>query len=78
MDKKTVTEAKEGDEVACSVQDATIGRQLFEEDVYYTFPPSHEAKMLLNKFMHKLSTEQQEVLNDIVRIQREKEAAYAY
>ena len=78
LDKKTVTEAKTGDEVACSVQDATIGRQLFEEDVYYTFPPSHEAKKLLNKFMHKLSSEEQEILNDIVRIQREKEPAYAY
>ena len=78
LDKKTVTSAKTGDEVACSVKDVTIGRQIFEEEVYYTFPPSHETKQLLNKFMHKLSPEEQEVLNDIVRIQREKEAAYAY
>ena len=78
LDKKTVTSAKTGDEVACSVRDVTIGRQIFEEEVYYTFPPSHEAKQLLNRFMHKLSTEEQEVLNEIVRIQREKEAAYAY
>ena len=78
LDKKTVTSAKTGDEVACSVQNATIGRQIFEEEVFYTFPPSHEARQLLNKFMHKLSPEEQEVLNDIVRIQREKEAAYAY
>ena len=46
--------------------------------MFYTFPPSHEAKQLLNKFMHKLSTEEQEVLNEIVEIQRKKEAAYAY
>ena len=77
-DKKTVTSAKTGDEVACSVQDITIGRQIFEEEVFYTFPPSHEAKQLLNKFMHKLTTEEQEVLNEIVEIQRKKEAAYAY
>ena len=77
-DKKTVSSAKTGDEVACSVQDITIGRQIFEEEVFYTFPPSHEAKQLLNKFMHKLSTEEQEVLNEIVEIQRKKEAAYAY
>ncbi|AJM91834.1 translation initiation factor IF-2 [Nitrosopumilus piranensis] len=77
-DKKTVSSAKAGDEVACSVQDVTIGRQIFEEEVFYTFPPSHEAKQLLNKFMHKLSTEEQEVLNEIVEIQRKKEAAYAY
>ena len=78
LDKKTVSTAKTGDEVACSVQDVTIGRQIFEEEVYYTFPPSHEAKQLLNRFMHKLNTEEQKVLNEIVRIQREKEPVYAY
>jgi translation initiation factor 5B len=78
LDKKTVSTAKTGDEVGCSVQDVTIGRQIFEDEVYYTFPPSHEAKQLLNKFMHKLSAEEQEVLTDIVRIQREKESIYGY
>ena len=75
---KTVTSAKVGQEVACSVQDVTIGRQIFEEDIYYTLPPSHEAKMLLKKYMHKLSSEEQEILNEIVEIQRKKDAAYAY
>ena len=78
LDGKTVASAKVGEEVACSVQDVTIGRQIFEEEVYYTFPPSHEAKQLLNKFMHKLNPEEQEVLTEIIRIQREKEPAYAY
>ena len=78
LDKKTVSTAKTGDEVACSVKDVTIGRQIFEEEVYYTFPPSHEAKKILQKFMHKLSPEEQEVFNDIVRIQREIEPVYGY
>ena len=78
LDKKTVSTAKTGDEVACSVKDVTIGRQIFEEEVYYTFPPSPDAKLLLNKFMHKLSTEEQEVLNDIVRIQRAIEPIYGF
>jgi len=78
LDKKTVSSAKTGDEVACSVKDVTIGRQIFEEEVFYTFPPSPEAKKLLNQFMHKLSSEEQEILNEIVRIQREKEAMYGY
>jgi len=78
LDKKTVSSAKTGDEVACSVKDVTIGRQIFEEEVFYTFPPSPEAKKLLNQFMHKLSSEEQEILNEIVRIQREKESMYAY
>ena len=75
---KTVTSAKTGQEVACSIQDVIIGRQIFEEEVYYTFPPSHEAKMILKTFMHKLTPEEQEVLNEIVEIQRKKEPAYAY
>jgi len=75
---KTVTSAKTGQEVACSVQDVTIGRQIFEEEIFYTFPPSHEAKQLLGKFAHKLSPEETSVLNEIVEIQRKRDAAYAY
>ena len=56
----------------------TIGRQIFEEDIFYTFPPSHEAKLLLGKFAHKLSSEESQTLNEIVEIQRKKDAAYAY
>lgn len=78
LDKKTVSSAKTGDEVACSVQSATIGRQLFEDDVYYTFPSSREAKLLLNKFMHKLNSDEQKILNDLVRIQREKDSSFGY
>jgi translation initiation factor 5B len=78
LDKKTVSSAKTGDEVACSVKDVTIGRQIFEEDVYYTFPPSPEAKKILNKFLYKLSSEEQEVFSEIVRIQRELEPMYGY
>ena len=75
---KTVTEAKEGQEVACSVEGVTVGRQVFEEEVYYTFPHSREAKDLMKKFLHKLSPEQQEILNEIISIQRKKDAAYGY
>ena len=75
---KTVTSAKQGQEVACSVQDVTIGRQIFEDEVYYTLPHSHEAKQILKKYMHKLSPDEQQVLNKIVEIQREKDASYAY
>ena len=78
LDKKTVTVAKTGDEVACSVNDVTIGRQIFEDEIFYTFPPSHEAKLILNKFMHKLNPEEQTVFQDIIKIQREKEPIYAY
>jgi len=77
-DKKTVDSVKAGAEVACSVQGITIGRQIHEEDIFYTLPPSHETKQLLKKFAHKLSSEEIAVLNDIVAIQRKIDPAYAY
>lgn len=77
-DKKTVNSVKTGAEVACSVQGVTIGRQIHEEDVFYTLPPSHEAKQLLKKFAHKLSSEEIAILNEIVVIQRKIDPAYAY
>jgi len=75
---KTVTEATVGQEVACSVEGVTIGRQVFEESVYYSLPNSREARDLMNKFMHKLSPEQQKALNEVVEIQRKKDPAYGY
>jgi len=77
-DKKTVDSVKAGAEVACSVQGITIGRQIHEEDIFYTLPPSHEAKQLLKNFAHKLSSEEIATLNDIVAIQRKIDPAYAY
>ena len=78
LDGKNVESARKGDEVACSVQNAVIGKQLFEDDVYYTLPRSHEAKMLLAKYMYRLNQEEQDTLNAIVEIQRSKDPAYAY
>ena len=60
------------------MQDVTVGRQIFEEEVLYTLPHSNEAKKLLGKFLHKLSPEEQETLTEIVKIQRNRDAAYAY
>ncbi len=77
-DGKTVSVAKTGQEVACSVQNITIGRQIAEEDVFYTLPSSSDAKQLIKRFMHKLSSEETDVLNEIIEIQRAIDPAYAY
>lgn len=76
--KKTIESASSGKEVACSIQDVTIGRQIFEEDVFYSLPRSSEAKLLLQRFTHKLSADEQQVLGEIVEIQRKQDSAYGY
>jgi len=77
-DGKTIDSVKTGQEVACSVQNVTIGRQIVEEDVFYTLPSSSDAKQLVKRFMHKLSSEETDVLNEIIEIQRAIDPAYAY
>jgi len=77
-ESKTVDSAKVGDEVACSVQNVTIGRQIFEGDLLYSLPTPDEAKQLLKKFSHKLSSEELVVLNEIVEIQRKINPVYGY
>jgi translation initiation factor 5B len=76
--KKSIDSATQGQEVACSIQDVTIGRQISEEDVFYSMPNSREAKTILEKFLYKLSPEQQAVFNEIVALQRAKDASYGY
>ena len=75
---KTVDVVKSNEEVACSVQNVTIGRQINEEDVFYTLPTPNEAKNLLKKYAHKLSSEELQVLNEIVEIQRKINPVYGY
>ncbi len=76
--KKSIESATTGQEVACSIQDVTIGRQINEEDVFYSLPTSSEAKKLIERFSHKLSPDEQQVLNEIVEIQRKQDSAYGY
>ena len=76
--KKSIDTATQGQEVACSIQDVTIGRQIAEEDVFYSMPNSREAKTILEKFMHKLNPDQQAVFNEIVKLLRAKDASYGY
>ena len=75
---KSVDVAKKGKEVAVSIQNVTIGRQISEEDVLYSFPPSPEAKLLLKTFSHKLSPEEFQILREIIEIQRKVNPLYAY
>jgi translation initiation factor 5B len=76
--KKSIDTANQGQEVACSIQDITIGRQISEEDVFYSMPNSREAKTILEQFLYKLNPEQQKVFNEIVALQRAKDASYGY
>ena len=77
-DGKTVPTVKTGEEVACSVQNITIGRQISEEDIFYSLPTPDEAKKLLKNYMHKLNPEESKIFNKILEIQRKINPVYGY
>ena len=56
----------------------TVGRQVVEEDIFYTLPSSSDAKQLLKHFMQKLNSEERNILNEIVEIRRKIDPAYGY
>ena len=77
-DKKAVPAARRGAEVACSVHGVTVGRQVNEEDVFYTLPTSAEAKALLGRFAGRLDADEAAALARVVELQRDRDPAYGY
>lgn len=64
-DKESIAEAKDGMQVAISMDKPTFGRQVNEGDVLYSNVPRTHAKMLLSKYREFLSDEEIELLGKI-------------
>ena len=67
-DKRTVEEAKLGDEVAISVPGPTIGRQIQEGDILHMDIPESDAKWLLQK--GDITPQEKDVLMELIRVRR--------
>ena len=65
-----VKEAKQGDEVACAIDDITIGRQADEDDVMYVDLLASSVKELPK---YGITADEQQVLDEVVRIKRREE-----
>ncbi|MDG6916607.1 MAG: translation initiation factor IF-2 [Nitrososphaerota archaeon] len=75
---KAVVDAKEGEEVAISVQGPTLGRQVKENDTLYATPRSHEAKLLRTKLLGSLTEGEKLVLDEIVTIKSAADPMYGF
>ncbi len=75
---KTLEEARKDMQVAVSMDEPTVGRQVDEGDLLYTIPPSRHVKLLLERFADKLAEDEQKVLDEIVSIKRKIDPAYGY
>ena len=75
---KHLSEASIGTQVAVSMKEPVIGRQISEGDIFYTDLTSKEAKLLLESFSHRLGPEEQEVFQHILSKKREADPSFGY
>ena len=75
---KNIEEARKGMQVAVSIRGPTIGRQINEGDFFYTDLNSRQAKLLSEKFGHRLNEEEKEIFDFIVNLKRKSDPAYGY
>jgi translation initiation factor 5B len=75
---KALSEAREGDKVAISVDGPTLGRQVKENDVIYTMPRSHEAKALRTELAGSLTPDEKVVLDEIIAIKSPSDPLYGF
>ncbi len=75
---KSLAEAKPGDKVAISVNGPTLGRHIRENDLVYTFPGSHEAKLLRTKYLGSMTEDERRALDEIVKIRTGADPLYGF
>ena len=75
---KAIEEATVGMQIAVSIKEPTIGRQINEGDVFYTDINSRQAKQLLEKFNHRLNEKEKEILNMLIAIKRKSDPTFGY
>jgi len=69
---EALPEARQGMQVAISIDKPMVGRHIFENDVLYVKVPERHAKVLREKFIEKLTVDEQEALDEYVKLMRKK------
>ncbi|TLY01502.1 MAG: translation initiation factor IF-2, partial [Thaumarchaeota archaeon] len=75
---KAIDEATVGMQIAVSIKEPTIGRQINEGDVFYTDINSRQAKQLLERFNHRLNEKENEILHMLVAVKRKSDPTFGY
>jgi len=70
VEKQSKSELKVGEEAAISMDEPTIGRHIFEGEIYYTKVPLKDALALQNKYKSMLTGQELDLLDLIMRLTR--------
>ncbi len=74
---ETIPEANVGMEVAVSVRGAVIGRHIKENETLYVGVPEHDVKELLTKYKDRLSPDDVQTLEELIKIMRKSNPVWA-
>ncbi len=74
---EAIPEAEAGRQVAISIDKPIVGRHFDEGDVLYVRVPERDAKILMEKFMDRLTPDEVETLRELVKVMRESSPFWA-
>jgi translation initiation factor 5B len=77
-ERKSIPELTKGKQASISVMGPTIGRQINEGEIFYTLPSDAEIKTINEKYVTNLSSDDLELLREIVNTRRKSVPFYAY
>jgi translation initiation factor 5B len=69
---ENIPEAKSGMQVAISLEKPVVGRHIDEKDTLYVKVPEPHVKLITTKFQERLSIDEQEALEEYVKLMRKK------
>ncbi|MCP4762700.1 MAG: translation initiation factor IF-2, partial [archaeon] len=72
----TIKEAEAGKEVAVSITNATIGRNLKETDTIYILMPESHVRILNGKYRSEMSDEQLKLIREFMLVMRKKNSPF--
>ncbi len=75
---KNVNEAKTDMQVAVSMNEPVVGRQINEGDVLYSVLPNEHVKLLVNKLKYRLNESEIQTLEQIIEMKRKVNPLYGY
>jgi len=73
-----VEAASKGEQVAISMKEPVIGRQIKEEETLYSLPSSDDARLYKARFADRLSPDEMKLLDGIISTRRRVQYMYAF
>jgi translation initiation factor 5B len=73
-----VQEAVAGIQVAISIEDGVVGRNISEGDLLYADVPERQLKTLMTKFPSELTESDQETIKELIQLKRRENPVWGF